>query len=125
MGLQRQVHSLHPGKPVNFFSGPAFHHLQKVCDAFYRGLHTMGIGADLKATEVLTKDEEETLWKTGVLNTETPDGLLNAVFFLNGKNVCLRGGSEHRDLKFSQLKREVAHVNGKSMIRYAYTENGS
>ena len=73
MGLQRHVRSLHPGKPVNFFSDPAFHRLQKVCDTYYRRLHTMGIGADLKTTEVLTRDEEETLWKTGVLNMETPD----------------------------------------------------
>ena len=50
---------------------------------------------------------------------------MNAVFFLNSKNFCLRGGTEHRDLKFSQLKREVVHVNGKPMIRYAYTEHGS
>ena len=31
---------------------------------------------ELETVEVLTKDEEETLWKIGVLNMETPDGLL-------------------------------------------------
>ena len=49
----------------------------------------MGIGADLKTTEVLTKDEEETLWKTGVLNMETPDGLLNAVFFFKRQEFLI------------------------------------
>jgi len=42
-----------------------------------------------------------------------PAGLLNVVFFYNGKNFCLRGDGEHRNLKLSQIKREMENVNGK------------
>lgn len=59
----------------------------------------------------------------GVLNPETPQGLLNCVFFLNGKNFCLRGGAEHRDLKISQLQWEVVKLRGKSVVCYTYTEH--
>ena len=54
-----------------------------------------------------------------------PQGLLNCVFFLNGKNFCLRRGAEHRDLKISQLKRSVVKLTGKHAVRYTYTEHVS
>lgn len=47
----------------------------------------------------------------------TPLALLQSMFYYNGKMSCLRGGDEHRELKFSQLKRVS---NG-----YIYTENDS
>ena len=47
----------------------------------------------------------------------SPEALLRAVFFYNGKNFCLRDGEEHRNLRLSQLKRTQ---NG-----YIYTENAS
>lgn len=40
--------------------------------------------------------------------------------FLNGTNVCLRGGLEHHDLKLSQLHREVVVVKGVSTAHYTY-----
>ena len=46
-----------------------------------------------------------------------PLSLLHAVFYYNGKNFCLRGGIEHRELKLSQLRREK---DG-----YRYTEHAS
>ena len=73
--------------------------LRKLLDALYRKLHSQGIGCSSKQTKVLTDEDEEKLWSTGVLDLETPQGLLNCVFFLNGKNFCLHGGAEHRDLK--------------------------
>jgi hypothetical protein len=40
-----------------------------------------------KKTEAVTEDEVEQLWAKGILNSDTPQGLLNAVFFLNGKKI--------------------------------------
>ena len=60
-----------------------------------------------------------------MLSLDTPEGLLHAVFFYNGKNFCLRGGEEQRGLKFSQLKRSIATVNGEPKVYYEYTEHGS
>ena len=96
-----------------------------MCDSYYRKLHAMRIGTERKVTEVLDVNDEERLWSSGTLNLDTPQGLLNAVFFHNGKNFCLRGGAEHRDPKFSQLQREAVTVNGQPTARYRYVEHGS
>jgi len=69
----------------------------------------------------LNQDEEK-LWNTAVLSTHTPEGLLNAVFFSNGKNFILRSGEEHRHLKIPQLQR---NISPDEKVRYTYTENSS
>jgi len=63
-----------------------------------------------------------------ILSSESPLGLLRAVFYLNGLNFVLRGGDEHRKLKISQLVfSEVANPeNPSEMIRHVqYTEHES
>ena len=123
-GLQRSINA-EISTQVNFMRDREFHGLRKILDSYYRKLHQEGIGCSSKSTELLTREDEEKLWQSGVLNPNTPQGLLNCVFFLNGKNVCLRGGQEHRDLKLSQLKREVVSVQGTMKVCYTYTEYGS
>ncbi len=51
------------------------------------------------------------------MGTKTPQALFNAVFYYNGKNLCLRGGDEHRRLQLSQFERKTDH--------YIYNENCS
>ena len=73
----------------------------------------------MKYAEVICKDEENRLWDSGIMSARFPSALLNAVFYSNGKNFCLRGGDEHRRLKLSQLERL------RDPDRYIYTENCS
>ena len=67
---------------------------------------------DTKATPVLSASEEDVLWNNGILSLDNPVGLMNAVFFYSGKNFCLRGGAEHRNLKLSQFKKETSTIDG-------------
>ena len=53
----------------------------------------------------------------GRSDADTPNGLQNAVVFVVGKMLCLRGGQEHRGLQLSQLKRLEDH--------YVHYENTS
>ena len=76
------------------------------------------MGATSSHTEGIW-NEEETLWNSGVFNTNTPLGLLRAVFYYNGKCFCLRGSQEHRELGISQLTRH------QKPDRYVYNENSS
>jgi len=124
-GLQRHPRKIHPDKEFRLFTDPHFKALKNTCDAAFKQLHKTGIGTETKATPVLTKSNEEELWKHGTLNMDKPKGLLRALFFYNGKNYCLRGGTEQRGLKLSQLKRETVQVDGKNMSDYVYTEFGS
>ena len=94
-----------------------FAELYSVTDPIYCKLRTAGIGAIKKSTEIITK-EENTLWKQGILGIHTPQALLNTNFFLNRKNLALKGGKEHSQLKFSQL--QLTNPD-----RYVYQKNGS
>lgn len=87
-------------------------------DNILQELRLEGVGSTSKEAEALTKDEEESLGESGVLSTENLKGLLRAVFFLNGKNFCLRGGEEHRQLKLSQV------VRCTDPLTYVYTNIG-
>jgi hypothetical protein len=121
-GILRYMRQAAPRCTVPNFvdrKNPDFVELHSVTDHIYCQLRFKGIGAAKKATEVLTKGEENTLWERGVLGVHTPQALLNATFFLNGKNLALRGGNEHHELKFSQFQRL------QNPDRYVYTENGS
>ena len=44
-------------------------------------------------------------WQSRAMGTTTPAALQNATFFIVGKMFCLRGGTELRNLKPSQMKR--------------------
>lgn len=48
-----------------------------------------GVGAEVKHTNLITKGEDNALCEHGVLGVDTPEPLLRAVFYYNGKNVCL------------------------------------
>ena len=119
-GLLRDMRSRKPNC-CNFLDPDdhRFEELHNGIDNLFRELRSSGVGSDTKSAEVITKDEEVQLWEKGLLGTNSPKALFRAVFFLNGRNFCLRGGDEHRRLKLSQIKRYSAPD------RYVYTENSS
>ena len=94
-----------------------FKKLHNTIDSVFRKLRASGVGAEKKTAEPFTKEEEAQLWESGVIGDHAPRALLRAIFFYNGKNFCLRGGEEHRQLRLSQLKR--------TQDGYTYTENAS
>jgi len=96
-----------------------FASLNNAMDNVFIDLCMSGVDSDSKETEVLSKDEEKQRWEGGVLECNSPKALFQAIFFLNGKNFYLRGGDEHRSLKFSQLNRH------NEPNRYVYMENAS
>ena len=105
-GLQHHMLALNP-VAARFLDkkNPTFKELQGTLDNLFRRLHEGGAGRQVKHAEVITKQDENQLWDSGELGTKHPKALQNAVFYYNGKNFCLRGGVEHRELKISQLQR--------------------
>jgi len=78
----------------NIFSDPSFELFRNVCEYEFRRLHQKGVGTEVQHTEGISKDDESKFWSSGMLNTDTPTGLLNCVFFYNGKKLLFtwRGG---------------------------------
>ena len=96
-----------------------FRELHGTLDAHFHQLHLEGIGRQVQHAEIITKSEENQLWKSGVMRISTPRSFQNVVFYCMGKLYCLCGGQEHRSLKLSQLKRRT------NPDRYTYYENVS
>ena len=119
-GLLRYMRDSNPDVP-NFLDKKdrRFSVLHKSLDKIFRDLRTNNIGTTVKHAEIFTAKEEDMLWEKEVLGTHSPKALLNAVFYFNGKNFCLRGGEEHRCLALSQICRQ------QNPDSYVYTELGS
>ena len=56
---------------------------RQVLDAQMKQLTTTGVGAVKKQAQPLTPEQEDSLWKQGILSIETAQGLLNAMFWYN------------------------------------------
>ena len=72
-GLLRYMREISPTCP-NFLDkkDSRFKQLHCTLDAYFHKLHSDGIGRQVKHAEVFTKEDEEKLWGTGVLGTNTP-----------------------------------------------------
>ena len=75
-------------------------------DVHFNKLHSSGIGRQVNHADVISKQEENKLWESGVLGDSEPKSLQNKVFYTFGKMLCSRGGVEHRSLKLSQFQRK-------------------
>lgn len=93
--------------------------LNNAFDRQLRMLRSSGIGIERKRAQVITPDIRQQMWRMGVLGYHSPEALLNAVFFYNGQNFCLRGVQEHYNLRFTQIQYAT---NPES---YIYNEFGS
>ena len=119
-GLFRHMKEKFGPNTSNFLSktDAQFCMFKNALDRQLRFLRESGVGVERKRASIITSEDEEKLWTTGVLGTHNPTALLNAVFYLNGKSFCLRGVSEHYNLRFSQVVRKTNPDN-------IYVEHGS
>ena len=85
--------------------------LHNAMDRHFRDLRASGIGAERKQASITTADDEKQMWAKGVLGSSSPKVLLQTIFFLNGKNFCLRGRKEHHTLRLSQVVRSQTQTN--------------
>ena len=105
-GLQRHMLEMNHLAPKFLDrSKSEFRPIHGACDAVYHKLHTSGIGTVVHHTPVITEEEEETLWNSGIFGTETPKSLQRTIFYYVGKRFCIRGGEEMRKLGPSQFLR--------------------
>ena len=66
-----------------------FPQLHNALDRVLRQLRQSGIGVECRRAALITDDIESKLWETGVIGIHSPQALLHAVFFYNGKYFCL------------------------------------
>ena len=73
-----------------------FRDVRGTCDTIYHELHPQGVGTEVKHAAVISSEEEDQLWLSGVLGCTNPKNVQNAVFFLHWKNLLRErwGGTE-------------------------------
>ena len=76
-----------------------FSELKVVLDNLMKERTALNVGVTKKQAQVISYQDEQNLWKTGVLGEDSPDKLRNTVLFLIGINVFLRAVEEHYYLR--------------------------
>lgn len=88
------------GQPsLDIFEDPLFTEFRSTLDAEIKQLQQLGIWSKKRQAEPLT-EEEELLWRNGLLGDHSLQALLNTMVFMNGLYFVLRSGKEHRELRF-------------------------
>ncbi|KXJ23560.1 Protein LIGHT-DEPENDENT SHORT HYPOCOTYLS 5 [Exaiptasia diaphana] len=98
-------------------SNMSFSGLRKILDAEMKSVHAKGVTNRKKEKELITDEEEEPMWRKGVLGQSTAEILLKTVYFYNGKHFGMRS-QEHRQLRISDIE-----IEGDEHI--IYRENSS
>ena len=97
---------------VDFFWDKKFTQFQMVLDSEMKCLKASGVQNRKQKAELLTVEDEKTLWEKGVLGDHSPQALLNTVFYQNGVNFALRSGGKHRQLRFKNCQIWVVEKPG-------------
>ena len=78
-GIQRYIR-IHGKRPeLDFFTNPVFSELKLSLDAEMKRIGGLRIGTKRKKAEVISVEQEERLWSSGVLGDKSPQILLNTV----------------------------------------------
>ena len=77
-GIVRHMRAENPEYPPNVIdkTDPAFTSFRTTTDKIFKRLRGSGVDKNSKHTEGISNDEEKLLRDTGVLNSDTPKGLL-------------------------------------------------
>ena len=62
-----------------------FKSLHRSMDSYFHNLHSNSIRRHMKHAKSLSKEDEQKIWQSGVMETSTPRSLQNAAFFVASK----------------------------------------
>ncbi len=81
---------------IDIFQDKEFANFRKTLDGEMKRIRSTGDGTSRRGqAEIITPEEEETLWTSGTLGDHSPCSLLNTIFFMTGMYFALRSGQEH------------------------------
>ncbi|XP_033758042.1 uncharacterized protein LOC117340389 [Pecten maximus] len=87
------------GKFVTMLDVAEFEGMQCKHDKKMKDLAAKGVGIDKQLSHVFFVDDEDKMWKCGVLSSDTQDKLRDTLL---GLKFALRGGQEHHNLRQSE-----------------------
>lgn len=105
--LSLQLYLKHQGRKVRFLDDESFEDLRNTLDNRMKELAAQGKRARRESAEIITVDQEELMWSSGILGEDNPKQFSKTLLYLVGMHFALRAGAEHRNLRVgpdSQIK---------------------
>ena len=122
--ISLQLHLSVHRREMKLINDPEFVTLKNTLDSRMKDLASEGICVRRKQAAIITEDEEEKMWRSGVLGDDTPRKLLDTVIYLCGLNFALWAGQEHTNLRFDNS--QITLLENSSGVRFLrYTEDVS
>ena len=87
------------GLAWKLLSEDAFQDLKFTLDNLMKERTALGLGNNVRQAQVVGLNDEESMWKSGILGCHNPQVLLNTIVYLLGLHCALRAGKEHRGLR--------------------------
>ena len=91
------------GYAHSILKGREFSSSRSVLEGKARLLREKGMGNRPNRAHSLTKDEELVLWKCGQLGSNSPQSLINTIWWLLTQHLGLRGREKHHGMQIEQL----------------------
>ncbi len=107
---------------LDLFKDAAFAEFRAVLDSEMKRLRAAGIGTVRKQAEPITMDEEDVLWEKGLLGDKNAQTLVDTMLYMNGLYFALRGGREHRNLRYKPSQIQLVEKPGERPY-LLYTED--
>lgn len=98
-----------------FLEDEAFKDLKFTLDNLMKVRCQSGLGNNVRQAQVITFQEEDIMWNTGVLGVDSLQKLLDTLVYLLGLSCALRAGKEHRVLR---------SVGRNSQFTFHYDDDG-
>ena len=97
-GIQHHVR-MNVNSTIDFFKDSDFADFHVCLDSEMKRLQRAGHESKIRKAEPLTAEEQELLWKKGLLGKGSPQTLVNTMLVMNEIYFALGSGSEHRQLR--------------------------
>ncbi|OWF34696.1 Zinc finger MYM-type protein 2 [Mizuhopecten yessoensis] len=74
--------------------------MRTMLDGKMKQLAKQGLGLQKRPADIISEEQERTLWRTAVLGSDTPQKLLETMIFQFDFHFAVQAGQEHRNLRF-------------------------
>ena len=119
-----QLHFDRQGKTWKLLDDPQFCCIRNTLNNLMKKRSLERITKPVKAAELITLEDKETLSGMHVLGEDEPDKLRDTLLFLVGLIFALRGGKEHRSLRAPGFDPQIVVKKNESGVKFLeYTED--
>lgn len=120
--LLLQLYLKHAGRKVRFLDDDCFEDLRNTLDNRMKDLSAQGKRAKRESAAIITIQQEETMWQSGLVGEDNPKQFSRTLLYLIGMHFALRAGAEHRNLRVgedAQIKLRHDDSNGLYYLEYS------